>query len=219
MITIKKYNQTYYFDKDSSTIEEIFNDNYKIFAKGVVFEPNDIVIDIGANIGAFSIMLAKLYPFIKVYSVEPVAETYIQLLKNIELNNLTNIIPINVALSDGYDRVKEIVYSDIDSGGASSFVTERNPELYIINVGCITLGELFKHYSINKCKLLKLDCEGAEYEIIYSSHMLNIIEYVVGEFHENSELNRLGYTPDKLAHFISTRVKHMLYFESCIMHE
>ena len=85
---IEKYDQTFHFIEDSSSLEEIFNDNYRIFDKNITFDESDIIIDVGANIGAFSILFAKLYPFIKVYAVEPVAETYIKLCQNIKLSQL-----------------------------------------------------------------------------------------------------------------------------------
>ena len=54
MITIEKFGHTFSFESNSASIEEIFSDNYKIFDKAIPFERDDIIIDIGANIGAFS---------------------------------------------------------------------------------------------------------------------------------------------------------------------
>jgi len=219
MITISKYNKEFNFIEKRPSIDEIFNDNYKVIEKGVKFEPNDIIIDIGANIGAFSILLAKLYSFITVYAIEPVAETFIKLCQNIQINNLTNIIPINITITGG-EKISHIIYAPPDPGGASSFVTEiNNLELKEIYVGGITLDDLLIHFNITKCKLLKIDCEGAEYNILYNSTLLNRIIYLVGEFHDNDLLRNNGYYPDKLADYCSKFVKRVLFFEYCKMHE
>jgi FkbM family methyltransferase len=219
MITISKYDQTFNFIEDSDTIGEIFNDNYKVIENKVHFEPNDVVIDIGANIGAFSILLAILYPFIKVIAIEPVAETYIKLYQNIKLNNLKNITPINTAISNSNRRIQHIVYSPIGTGGASSYVTQGCENHNEIHISCLTLDEIFEHCHIDKCKLLKIDCEGAEYDILYGSTKLRQIEYLVGEFHENTLLRNSGHTPEKLAKYCADRVKYMMYYEYCIMYE
>lgn len=225
MKLIEKYNQTFIFRRFNSTIDEIFNDNYKVIENKILFNKNDIVIDIGANIGAFSILLAKLYPFITIYAVEPVAEAYIQLCENIELNNLTNIIPINVAINGlgfGFKRVQKIIYAPSESGGASSYITQiddNDPGHKIVYTGCITLDELFIDLHIEGCRLLKIDCEGAEYDILYNSHMsLNRTSYLVGEFHDNDYLRQLGHSPDKLAKYCSNFLK-VIYYEYCKMHE
>lgn len=216
--TYEKFGIIYNFIEDSPTLEEIFCDNYKVIEKQVNLKTDDIIIDIGANIGAFSILFAKLLPFIKVYAIEPVAETYIELCKNIKLNNLTNVIPINSSISGGR-KIDHIVYSPFGSGGASSYVTTDIKTLRETYISCLTLDELMISLNITTCKLLKIDCEGAEYDILYNSKLLNQINYLVGEFHENSLLRQMGYLPDKLAQFCSLHVKHMLYYETCIMHE
>ena len=223
MITISKYDNIFNFiDDDPSILDEIFNDNYKVIEKGVPFEKDDIIIDIGANIGMFSILMAKLHPYAKIFAVEPVAETFVKLCQNIKLNNLTNISPINAAVS-GRERIQQIIYSPSGLGGASSYFSGNAMDELTghetIHVGCITLDEILLKFNIEECKLLKIDCEGAEYEILYNSKLLEKINYLVGEFHENTLLQESGYSFHKLAQYCSTRVKHMLYYEWCYMHE
>jgi len=57
-------------------------------------------IDIGANIGRYSIMLGRKYNSMKIVSIEASKETFEILKKNIKLNNLKNVIPLNMAISD-----------------------------------------------------------------------------------------------------------------------
>ncbi|RPH75522.1 hypothetical protein EHM76_01465, partial [bacterium] len=43
-------------------LQEIFSDNYLVLKKNIKFEKGDVILDLGANEGFFSIMMAKLYP-------------------------------------------------------------------------------------------------------------------------------------------------------------
>ncbi|MDR0595839.1 MAG: FkbM family methyltransferase [Puniceicoccales bacterium] len=64
----------------------------------------------------------------------------------------------------------------------------------------ITLKKIFKKYDIKACKLLKIDCEGAEYEILYNTdkNILKRCEYLRGEFHEDVRIREAGYSADTL---------------------
>src|SRR3972149_2781619 len=53
-------------------IGEIFSDNYHVLQKGIEFLPGDVILDIGACEGMFSIMMAKLFPQTRVIALEPV---------------------------------------------------------------------------------------------------------------------------------------------------
>ena len=89
------------------------------------FKENDIVIDIGANIGMVSLYLAKRYPFLKIYSFEPFKASYESFIENIKINNIPKgtINPFNKAVTkDGRDIVMKTddilnsVSSSIDFG-------------------------------------------------------------------------------------------------------
>ncbi|MDR1942676.1 MAG: FkbM family methyltransferase [Endomicrobium sp.] len=69
-------------------IQALHRDDYKLNC--IDFNQMDVVIDIGANIGMISIYLAKKYPFLKIYSFEPVKCNYEKFKKNIELNKIPN---------------------------------------------------------------------------------------------------------------------------------
>ena len=60
----------------------------------------------------------------------------------------------------------------------------QNEEPFLIEmVPSITLDEVFSGFNLEKVKMLKTDCEGAEYEFIPKAKNLPKIEYLVGEFH------------------------------------
>ena len=97
-----------FFDSITSNItngiaKEIENE-YNL--NNIDFKEGDIVIDIGGNVGMVSIYLAKKYPFLKIYSFEPLKQNYENFLKNIELNKIPkDIITVeNLAITkDGRD--------------------------------------------------------------------------------------------------------------------
>ena len=184
---------------------ELNNNEYDF---NIDFKEGDIVIDIGANVGMVSILLAKKFPFLKIYSFEPLKENYYNLLKNIELNNIPNgiITAENKAVTkDG--RLITMSINSANKGGSStadivstnSIMTKENCQ-----IESITLEGIFKKYNINKLKLLKIDCEGSEYEILYNTdtNLLKNIENLRGEFHENKNLTD-EYDIDKLCEYVS----------------
>lgn len=165
------------------------NHNGYIF-DNINFKQGDVVIDIGANVGMVSLLLAKKYPFLKIYAFEPVKDPYESFKSNIKLNNISDgtIIAYNMAVTkDGRDIC--ISYDPCVSGSSNMFNFSNNNILRkkISHVKSITLDEIFRLHNINEVKLLKIDCEGAEYEILYNTcyENLNKILHLRGEFHEH----------------------------------
>jgi FkbM family methyltransferase len=188
-------------------IDIIGRDEYNL--KNIDFKAGDIVIDIGANIGMVSILLAKKYPFLKIYAFEPAKENYLNFLDNIKLNNIHNdtITVENKAVnSDGRDV--SFGFNIVLSGGSKILDAEiqnkndKKSHMIEQKVKSTTLDEIFHKYNINEVKLLKIDCEGSEYEILYnaSPDILRKIRHLRGEFHK-VEKETEGYNPKDLSDF------------------
>jgi len=125
------------------------------------------VIDIGANIGYYALIAARLAGSTgKVYAFEPEPDNYSLLVKNISLNNYANITPVRKAVSDRTGRAR--LFTDkIDFGrhSLSSDTTIRRGR--VINVETTTLDEFFTDRIGNrKADIIKMDAEGAEGLII-----------------------------------------------------
>jgi FkbM family methyltransferase len=127
---------------------------------------NTTVLDIGANIGVFSIYAAKLGAS-KIYAFEPNKEAFKVLCKNIKANNFEGkIIPFNLAVTKHGNPVKIPIKSSTTNKIAS--LTDHTREDLYEMVDSITLEEIIKTNRIEHVDLLKMDCEGAEYEIVSS---------------------------------------------------
>lgn len=165
------------------------------------FKEGDVVIDIGGNIGGASIYLAKKYPFLKIYAFEPDKNNYENFLRNIELNNINkDIIKVfNLAITK--DRRDVMINSPFHNSGEGNIYNFYSGDMANManitpNIKSITLDDIFANNNISKCKLLKIDCEGAEYEILYNANTENLknCEYLRGEFHgENKREDLYNY--------------------------
>lgn len=214
-----EYRGKKFFFNDTPTakllIAEIFNDNYKIFERGVVFEDGDIVLDIGANEGMFSIMIAKLFPTVRVISLEPVPRTFYQMVRNIGLNGVTNIQPVCVGVGkgDSFMNVHKI-YS-----GGSSLVDTFDPVNHEVIVVCLTsIDEIWDRNKFDRVKLMKMDIEGGEYEALYACTKIPSVDNFVGEFHINERLKNKGYDINQLATWVGGKT-NLIHYEACKMAE
>jgi FkbM family methyltransferase len=169
-------------------------------------------VDIGANEGMFSILMAKMFPLVRVYAYEPVPRTFFQMIRNIGLNGVTNITPQCVGV--GKERYAEMNVHKVYSGG-SSLVDTYDPLTHDkTSVMLCTLDEILGAH--DKVKLLKIDIEGGEYDAIYDSMLLRKVENMVGEFHINPKLQSKGYSIEGLATYVKEKT-NLIHYEPCRM--
>ncbi len=152
---------------DKFTVREIFDeDAYKFNPEWV---KGGIVLDLGTNIGCFS-MLAALYAK-EVISFEPEPNNFAMLKLNLEANSLP-IRAVNKAV--GHPR---ITFID-DGSGHSQIGRDFGSEVEVVDVN----SYLEPYDSI---ALGKVDCEGGEYEFFETISEVNLVKFdrFVGEFH------------------------------------
>jgi len=124
-----------------------------------VVKEGDVVVDLGANIGYYTLLAARLVGRRgKVYAFEPEPTNYSLLLKNIELNGYDNVVATQKAVSDAGGKVRLFVDNE-DTGAHSIYQPEEEKEF--VEVEAVTLDDFFKDkdYPIN---VIKMDVEGAE---------------------------------------------------------
>lgn len=185
------------YPTDEIVIREILKENvYHVDRHN--FNLGGVVIDLGANIGAFSIYAAKHGAI--VYAIEPEPHNLEALKNNIEINNLTNNIHIcPYAISD-YKGTTVIN----DNGGGS---TIKDGHTIGSEVEVMPFNNFFDLYNINNVDVLKIDIEGAEVEVILGASKENLqkCKYITMEFDIRSGA-RLGDMVKKLSetHHVKT---------------
>jgi len=174
---------------DKWTIHEIIlRDDYGI---NEIADECETVVDLGANIGVFSVFIASLNNRLKVCAFEPDPNNFTQLVNNIELNRLSSrihAIPEACARKAGHRRL----YLSLDHGGHS--LLQKRIRKYR-TICAKSLKGIFRKNNIKDCDLLKIDTEGAEYEILYSldSTTLGKIKHISMEYHNiNKEKKQDG---------------------------
>ncbi len=126
----------------------------------------DIVIDIGAAFGFYTILSSKMIgPKGKVIAIEPQLESFQMLNSNIKLNKLSNVKTLNSAVYSKETKLQ--LYSSY------SVIPERAGKntLDFIEVNCNKLDNLiFQEGKINEVNWIKIDVEGAELEVLKGAH-------------------------------------------------
>lgn len=165
--------------KTSGTIDCVFTElrrnDYGL--ESISLQPDDLVIDVGANVGMFSVYVKKKYGC-KIIAFEPVPINFLHLQENIILNglSLTDFELHNVAISAMDNSYVEIGTPEYNTGGSSVFHTGS------MLSRCRT--QSLRTYLDKPCTYLKIDTEGAEYDIVPSVlDLLNNTKYLGIEFH------------------------------------
>lgn len=184
---------------DCSTIAAVFfHKDY-----GTV-KDNSIIIDVGANIGVYSIFAASTSKNAKIYAYEPAPASYDILIENININRLNdNIIPFNMGVWGKKRKIK--LFYGKSSPYNSAYVSKKEGKNkdYIV-VDCTTIENIFKDNMIPHCDILKVDCEGAEFEIFYNTSDLYFknIREIRMEYHN---LDNQKHNIKSLISFLKTK--------------
>ncbi|MDO8510305.1 MAG: FkbM family methyltransferase [bacterium] len=129
----------------------------------------DVFYDIGASIGAYSLIAAKnTNSSVTVYAFEPTASSFSSLVSNIALNHLGEcVIPLNIALSDKTQFVR-FVYGSLEAGAtkhpglAGKGERAGNEEVFTQPVFAWALDEFIERASLKPPTHIKIDVDGSE---------------------------------------------------------
>lgn len=142
-----------------------------------------VVVDIGAHIGGTTILCANRGA--KVYAYEPEPENFNLLLENIKINGVEDRIDC-FQKGVGIPGTREVYLNPKNSGMATfERISNEKEEVNIIGI-----KEVFEN--ISHCDLLKMDCEGAEYEFIFDTPFEKI-DQVSMELHKGEQENVIRY--------------------------
>ena len=129
-------------------------------------QAGDVVVDVGAHIGTFSLLAAThVGDAGHVHAIEPSAESFQLLQRNLDGNTPTNATAHHLALAAA-DGTATLFHDRDGNWGHStvadlSGVTEEAPAL--------TLASFLSANGIDRCHFMKFNCEGAEFPILLSA--------------------------------------------------
>jgi len=150
-----------------------------------------VILDIGANIGITSIWLAKKFPSARIYAFEPLQENFSLLSKN--TSPYPNITILNYGLGDRDGTFDFYENEDAaNKGGGSIYKMESDESRHGTSTGSTSTSinireasSALKENKIDQIDILKIDTEGAEYDILTSmpQHLLSSTKWIMGELH------------------------------------
>jgi FkbM family methyltransferase len=167
---VPKYDYEFYcrINKDDFKIMTIHEDD---IIKRFTPKEGDIVIDIGAHIGLYTIISSKRVGANgKVVAIEADPSNFEMLNSNIKLNQLTNVIPLNYAVHSKETKVK--LYLPSGESGFTKYNTIMpnwiNAQEKFVEVNANTLDYLLQLNEIRQEEVnwIKIDVEGAEFEVL-----------------------------------------------------
>ena len=194
-------NQIMFLDEKDS-LQLNFNGNFEPVETEIVkkeIKKNDIILDIGANIGYYSLIFAQLTGKSgKVYSFEPDPTNFEILKKNILINNHENVILENKAVSNKEGNLK--LYLSTENNGMHRIYPSKWCK-DSIDINSIKIDNYFKNKQ--KIDFIKLDIEGAEYDALLgmesiiqdNENIVIFIEFVPASLEEH------GTNPEKVIDF------------------
>ena len=196
--------------KDSSLSESLYKGDFEyqeVQFLNSFLKPNDVFVDIGANIGYFSIIASKRVASNgKVYSFEPTVKTYERLEESLKLNHCDNVQTHQVALSDKCEQ-REFTSSTDGFDAYNSLESPSQGASFSKNIVQTQTFDFFqKENNIPTPTLIKIDVEGWEIPVIQG--MKEMLEkkdapILIVEFTEdNAQLS--GFTCADLFDLISS---------------
>ncbi|MBK8699132.1 MAG: FkbM family methyltransferase [Saprospiraceae bacterium] len=173
---------------------------HREYADYFPFYRDAVIIDVGAHAGYFS-----LFAYLnagsgsRIIALEPQKDNYELLLKNLNTSGAENVLGKKLALSDCNGSLNLYYGNSVNHSIIASNPQHNNMETEIVDT--IDLKTLMLDHKLDRIDFLKLDCEGAEYRILFSlpREILMKIDTISMEFHD---LKQLGFTGLDMVEFL-----------------
>ena len=186
---------------DVWSIKETFLDRF--YEKyGFTIQPHWKIIDIGAGLGDYTLYAAVTQPASQVFAFEPYPESFGLMQENLRLNAISNVQAFDQAIGAASG---ELVL-DLSSGEPLQFQSRLTQAVHVeksLSVSSLSLVDALAKLGLGSCDLLKLDCEGAEYAILFGAPqpVLEHIQRIVMEYHDDPN----QYNHADLTRFLTER--------------
>ncbi len=178
--------------KNTMDYQTLFIRNEDLISE-IELNPDEIFIDIGANVGVYTLQIAAKFPNNKIVSIEAHPDEFNALKRNVkEVNDLKNVSLVNMAVFSNNDGI--LLYEqDIWTAGNSAFVKSAKS----IKIPSDTLDNIIqklendKKIEKNKKMVIKMDIEGSEYYALReASKTLQKCKKIIIEVHITDTITR-----------------------------
>jgi FkbM family methyltransferase len=171
---------------------------------------SDVAVDVGANIGVHTVWLSRrVGPSGVVLAVEPERTNFTILNLNKRINNLSNVIPVMLALGADSGEAQLLVPRPSVMGQATTIPSSTLSKPSVVTVDCETLDEVISAFGISQVSAIKIDVEGAELGVIQGAEetIMKFRPRLVIEAHGLVNLSSLELRLKAMGMTISSNVK------------
>jgi len=156
-------------EADESVFREVFLDNDYMILDEIIGEASNCVMDVGAHIGLFSIYARGLNDNVKIFAYEPEPKNFETMKWHFKENHVENVFPKNVAVAGKDGETVLYVSEDSHNHSILRFFKKIMKEVKVPTVSMEKIIERdMARQNVAFCDLVKMDCEGAEFEILAS---------------------------------------------------
>lgn len=194
--------------------KEIFFD--QVYLQGIpkrLFQKEELtIVDIGANVGFFSVFMLFRHPKAKVYAFEPMPYNFSVLEEYKKEAKLSNLFPVNKAVAGSLEKLS-LNYADSSSFTTMASIFKNKGKAHSLEVDTTTLEQIVQEQALPYIDFIKIDCEGSEYGILYknSAALFQKINAMCIETHPGQKENE---NITSLAAFLQEQGYHIITKES-----
>lgn len=136
-----------------------------------VVKPGDVVADVGAQIGYITLAMATIDTGkVTVHAFEPEPNNIRRLRNNVALNPGVDVRIIEKAVSDTNQAIRLYLSKDHNAGTHSTISGGTNVSDEFVEIPAVTLDDYVREQGLTALRLVKIDVEGGEYEVIKGAH-------------------------------------------------
>jgi FkbM family methyltransferase len=165
-------------------IGEIFKYQEYRAAEEVIKSAQNVIIDVGAHAGFFSLYAAALNPEVRIVAVEPFPENLKLIRKHLGKNDIKTVETVAGGIA-GETGERFLVLERDSHNHRLNLPKEDLLRRSTIKIDCWSLSDFLEKEKIKKVDLLKMDIEGLEYEIFskLDAETLSKIKNIILEYH------------------------------------
>lgn len=199
-----------YYPYDSENLEVVTKKEFykpELLAMRKLVNKGDTVVDLGANIGMFSVYLGKeIGDTGKLYAFEPVRDTYWRMMENLSLNRSNNVTTYQQAVSNKIGKAKMNIfpagYGAWNTFGKPTFGKIKPVSTELVEV--TTIDTFVAKNKLRSIDFLKIDVEGFELDVLEGAKKSlknGLVKYLSFEISE-IPLKGAGRRPDDVFSFL-----------------